>query len=64
MNLWKTFLKKNGDNQTYNKKNRSNLLSETVSQDEGGHIWFKPYKHCNFKKDGSPHWNPFCKSSR
>ena len=30
MNLWKIFLKKNGDNQTYNKKNRSNLLSETL----------------------------------
>ena len=30
INQWKTFLKKSEDNQTFNKKGRSNLLSETL----------------------------------
>ena len=30
INSWKTLLKKSGDNQTYNKKSRPNLLSETL----------------------------------
>ena len=29
VNLWKTLLKKSGDNQTFNKKCRPNFLSET-----------------------------------